>query len=86
MRLLFKFDTKLEVGREQSDTLEDRATIQRELDKLEEWADRNLIKQRTNKKSNTWEERTPCSATSWGLTGWGAALWKKACGYWQAAS
>lgn len=30
--------------------LEDRATVWRDLDRLEEWADRNLTKQSTNEK------------------------------------
>lgn len=49
------------------DTLEERAATQGDLERLEEWADRNLMK--FNDDRYTSQGRAPCSDAGRGLTG-----------------
>lgn len=48
------------------DTLEERAATQGDLERLEEWADRNLTKFNDDRYIS--QGRAPCSDTGWGLT------------------
>jgi len=57
------------------DTPEGCAAIQRDLDSLESWAERNL-----NKFDCTWEGKTRCSSTGLGWTCCRAAVWR---GTWE---
>jgi len=53
------------------------AAIQKDLDRLEKWANRKLIKfNKGNAKSCSWGGMTPCTSTHWELTRWKAALQK----------
>lgn len=54
---------------------EGRMAIQRDLESLEEWSDREFNKDKC--KVLKWGRKGPCSGTGWGLTGWGAALQKR---------
>ncbi|PKU28590.1 rna-directed dna polymerase from mobile element jockey-like [Limosa lapponica baueri] len=68
-------DTKLSG---EVDTSEGRATLQEDLDRLEEWANKNLMKFNKDKCKGpcTWENIIQECSTGWDLPGWGAALWK----------
>ena len=59
------------------DTLEGRAALWEDLDRLEEWTNKNLIKLNKDKcKVCTWENVLQECSTGWDLPGWGAALCK----------
>ena len=62
-------------------TLEGRAAIQSDQDRLEEWANRTIVKlNRIKYKSCTWRQRALCTDGSWGETGWGAGRQKRPLG------
>ena len=69
-------DTKLGGA---ADTLEYGAAIQGDLNKVEKWTNRKVLKitKHKCKKSCTREGRTPCDSADWGLTGWKATFLKK---------
>ena len=56
---------------------EDCAAILRDVDRVEKWADRNLMKfkQRQNVKLCTWVGVTPRTTTCWVPDGWEKQLW-----------
>lgn len=70
------------------DMLKGRTAIHRDLDMLEEWADRNLTKFDMNKGKAPHEGRKNPAAMGpgWALPGWRATLLKKPWGFWQTAS
>jgi len=70
----FADDTKLG---EVADTAEGCAAIQHDLDRLESWAERNLMKFSKDKcRVLHLRRNTPCTSTGLGLTCWRAALWR----------
>jgi len=83
---LIKFadDTKLsgEVG-----SLERRATLQEDLDRLEERANKNLMKFNKDRcKVLHLENIIQECSTGWDVPSWGAALWKRTWVSWWATS
>ena len=64
-------------------TPEGHAAIWRDLDRLEKWADRNLMK---FNKGSCKGGKTPCISTCWGLTSWKAALQKRTWRSWWTPS
>ncbi|GAB0207475.1 mitochondrial enolase superfamily member 1 [Grus japonensis] len=56
-----------------TDTPEGFAAIQKDLNRLEKWTDRNFMKFNKGKFKGT----TPCTSTCWGLTGRKVALQKR---------
>lgn len=67
------------------DTLEGKAVIHKDLDRLEGWASRNFVKLDKDKVLPLgWPN--PWQGTGWGLLGWGAALQVRPWGSWWAAS
>ncbi|PKU30051.1 rna-directed dna polymerase from mobile element jockey-like [Limosa lapponica baueri] len=73
-RALSKFPDDTKLGGV-DDTPEDCAAIQYELDRLESWAERNLMKfNKGNCKVLHLGGITPYTSTDWGLTCWKAAL------------
>ena len=83
---LMKFadDTKLNG---EVDTPEGRAALQEDLDSLEEWANKNLMKfTRKSVRSCTWENIIQACSTDWDPPGWRAALWKGTWGSWWTES
>lgn len=69
------------------DMLKGRTAIHRDLDMLEEWADRNLTKFDMNKCKALHKGRKNPAAMGpgWALPGWRATLLKKPWGFWQTA-
>ena len=72
---LMKFADDTKLSRE-VDALERRATLQEDLDRLEEGANSNPCPTRASVRSCTWENTIQESSTDWDLPSWGAALWK----------
>lgn len=68
-----------------ADTLKSRADIQRNPSRLEEWADRNLMKFSNNWKVLYLVGNNPCNDAVWRLTGWETALLRRTLGSWWAA-
>lgn len=63
-----------------------RAAVQKVLERLEKWADRDLVKlSKTKCQSGPLRQRTPCGGTGCGQTDWGQP-WGKGPGAWWAAS
>lgn len=80
----FADDTKLE-GTVQ--TLEGRTAIQMDQVKMEEWADKNLMKfSKGTSRVLPLDCVTTCIGTGWGLTGWAAALLERTWWSWQRVS
>ena len=63
-----------------ADTPEGCADIQQDLDRLESWAERYLMRFKASAGSCTWGGTTPCTSTGCELTCWKAALWR---GTWE---
>lgn len=53
---------------------EAKSPIQRDLGRLDEWADKRHKIQQRQVQICTWEERGPCSDSVWELTGWRKAV------------
>ncbi|KAK4810776.1 hypothetical protein QYF61_008748 [Mycteria americana] len=75
----FVDDTKLGGGGGGVSMLEVRAATQRDLDRLEKWDDRNLMKLNTSRSEvlHSWNEITLCNNTSQRPTVWEAAPQKR---------
>lgn len=68
-------------------TPENCADIQQDLDRLEKWAERNLMKPYKEKyKVLTWGGITPYITMGWRQTVWKAALQKRTQGSWMNTS
>lgn len=65
---LAKYQTGGRLIGEQNNMFKDRVTIWMDLERLEEWADRNPTKPRRNKRPNTWQRGTLFNCTGWGRT------------------
>ncbi|GAB0180043.1 mitochondrial enolase superfamily member 1 [Grus japonensis] len=83
---LMKFANDTKLSRE-VDALGGRATLQEDLDRLEEWANKDHMKLNKDRcNSCTWENIIQEFSTGWDLPGWGAALRKRTWASWWTAS
>jgi len=79
---LMNFANDIKVSRE-VDASEGRATLQEDLDRLEEWANKSLMKfNKENVRTCTWQNIIQQCGTGWDLPRWTAALWKGTWGSW----
>jgi len=78
-RIHCKHSDNIELGKGENDMPYSRASTPRNLDKLEDWANRRLPVR--NRKVQTWARLTPHSSTDWEQTAallkssWGSLLW-----------